>query len=58
MPSPFLGCYRTYCELDLIEFRRIQDQFKSRKTIKKIDFNTIFCIWKGQSIFSIFDGKL
>ena len=29
-----------------------------RLRIKKLDFKTIFCIMQGQSIFSLFDGKL
>lgn len=57
-PSPFLGCYRNFCELDLIEFQRIQNLIKSRRTIKKIDSNSIYCVLNGQSIFSLFDGKL
>ena len=57
-PSPFLGCFRSYCELDLIEFRRIQDLLMNRKTIKKVDLMAIFSSLKRQSIFTIFEGKL
>lgn len=58
-PTPFLGCFRSYCELDLIEFRRLQDLFKAKKSlIMAIDRKAIFSTIRGQSIFSIFDGKI
>ena len=27
-PSPFLGCYKAFCTLDLIEFRRLHERIQ------------------------------
>ena len=55
--SPFLGCFRSYCELDLIEMRRIQEYIKNRNVIKQIDVDSIYSNLQGQSLFSFFEGK-
>ena len=56
--SQYLGGYKLYCELDIIEIERIHQKLQSNQIIKRVDFNAIFCCLHGQSIFSIFEGNL
>ena len=54
----FQGGFQTYSELDLIEIRRLQELFNSNRVIKKIDMSTIYSVFDGQSIFTLFEGYL
>ena len=45
--SPLLGFYRSYCELDIIEFKRIEKLIKQRKLIKQLDITTVFSVIQG-----------
>ena len=38
--------------------RRIEELIKNNQVIKKIDLNTIYSAFEGQSIFTIFEGEL
>ena len=53
-----MGLYRTFSELDLHELRRIEMLVSQNKIIKKIDFYTIFSSFRGQSLFSYFEGHI
>ena len=37
-PSYFAGAYKTYCEMDLIELKRIHADLEARKSIARFDF--------------------
>ena len=47
--------YRTYCELDLLELKRIDESIDERTgVLQEIDPETILSIYEGRTIFSIY----
>ena len=41
--SPFLGCYRSYCEMDYLDISNMLECVKQAIPIKKIDWRSIIC---------------
>lgn len=56
-PSPVLGLYITYCALDLIELRRLEQRKENNVVIRQIDLLSIFSSFMGKSIFTFFEGN-
>ena len=50
---PFLGLYRTFSELDIIEIKRLKHLIDSKQKIDCVCLSTLCTVIRGHSIFSL-----
>ena len=55
---PFVGCYRTYSDLDLIEWMEIDETLTYiNRNLKNINLMSMLAQVKDHTIFSLFKGS-
>ena len=52
------GLYRSFCEIDLQEVKRIQQTLQQKRKFKSFDIKALFASFGGHSIFSLFEGEI
>ena len=50
---PFLGLYKSFSEIDLIEIKRLNMLIETKKNITNVGLSHLCTLFSGQTIFSV-----
>ena len=50
---PFLGLYKSFSEIDLIELKRLKMLIENKKNITNVGLSHLCTLIRGQTIFSL-----
>ncbi len=53
LPARFFGAYRTYCEADYAELKRISKGISNDQDLGDFDERAILAVYQGKSIFAM-----
>jgi hypothetical protein len=55
---PFLGLYRTFSEIDIIEIKRLKKLIDTKQKIDNVGLSTLCTVIRGHPIFSLLSENL
>ena len=55
---PFLGLYKTFSEIDIIEIKRLKQLIDTKQNIVNLGLSTLCTVIQGHSIFSLLSENL
>ena len=55
---PFLGLYRSFSEIDLIEIKRLNELIKNKQTIANVGLTHLCAVIKGHTGLSLFSEDI